>query len=159
MLNAEGLVERIKNRGVFIATPDAEYVRDLYRARAAIEPSGVKWGENIDVQALLDMTAEAFEAREAGDHLRVSAINQRFHGALVAGIGSPTLDEAMGNLLARMRLTFMRVLPEYPRVHDDHVEGNARIVRLIADGQREKAAVEIHDSLLATCERILHYLP
>lgn len=159
MLHSEGLVERIKNRGVFIATPTSEYVRDLYLARAAIEPAGVKWGRNIDPAALLAMTQDAIAAKAKGDTAAVSAINQRFHRAIVASIGSPTLDETMGNLLAQMRLTFLLVLPQYPNIHNDHVEGNARIAQLIADGEREKAATEIHDSLLATLEQILKFLP
>lgn len=159
MLHSEGLVERIKNRGVFIATPNADYVRDLYRARAAIEPSAVRWGEGIDSKALVEMTRSAIAARDAGDAAEVSAINQRFHRALVAAIGSPTLDKTMGNLLAQMRLTFLLVLPEYPRIHDDHVDVNARVARLIDEGDREEAATLIRDSLLRTCRAILHYLP
>src|SRR5690625_6289940 len=36
-LAAERLVERIPNRGVFIATPDTDYVKDLYLARMRSE--------------------------------------------------------------------------------------------------------------------------
>lgn len=39
-LAAEQLLVRIPNRGVFIATPDVEYIMDLYRARAIIKPAG-----------------------------------------------------------------------------------------------------------------------
>ena len=41
-LAAERLVERIPHRGVFIATPDAAYIRDLFAARAAIEPAAAR---------------------------------------------------------------------------------------------------------------------
>lgn len=43
-LAAERIVERIPNRGVFLAMPDADYIRDLFAARAAIEPAAVRWG-------------------------------------------------------------------------------------------------------------------
>ncbi len=44
-LTSERLVERIPNRGVFIATPDTDYVKDLYLARMALEHAGVLWGD------------------------------------------------------------------------------------------------------------------
>ena len=47
-LAAERIVERIPNRGVFLATPDADYIRDLFAARAAIEPAAVRWGAFAD---------------------------------------------------------------------------------------------------------------
>lgn len=52
-LAAEQLLVRIPNRGVFIATPDVDYIVDLYRARAIIEPAGALWGESLDVSYLL----------------------------------------------------------------------------------------------------------
>lgn len=154
-LTAERLVERIPNRGVFIATPDRAYIQDLFRARAAIEPSGVLWGDFSDAAALVELTesARAFAAR--GEHQEVSNINQRFHRALVAALGSPTLDEQMGNLLARMRLTFLLVIPRYPLLHADHIDGNVELAGLIARGERLAAADLSHATLRATCDKIL----
>ena len=105
-LAAERLVERIPHRGVFIATPDAAYIRDLFAARAAIEPAAARWGAFADAPSLISLASSAFECARRDKHQEVSSINQRFHQALVAGLGSPTLDEQMSNLLARMRLTF-----------------------------------------------------
>lgn len=52
-LAAERLVERIPHRGVFIATPDAAYIRDLFAARAAIEPAAARWGAFADAPSLI----------------------------------------------------------------------------------------------------------
>ncbi|WP_459588066.1 GntR family transcriptional regulator [Corynebacterium camporealensis] len=157
-LTAERLVERIPNRGVFIATPDADYVQDLYRARAAIEPSGVRWGYFPNPEELVELTQSAIPHALRGEHQMVSSINQRFHRKLVASLDSPTLDEEMGNLLARMRLTFLLVIPLYPRLHADHIDGNIELAKLIAAGKREEAAELSHDSLERTCVRILDIL-
>ena len=54
MLTAEGLCERIPNRGVFLATPTPEFVTDTFRARAAIEPAALLWGPDLDVDRLDD---------------------------------------------------------------------------------------------------------
>ncbi|HAT1132648.1 GntR family transcriptional regulator [Corynebacterium striatum] len=154
-LAAQRLVERIPNRGVFIATPDADYVRDLFIARAAIEPSGVLWGEFADPAALIELVTSARAAQENGEDQEVSNINQRFHRALVASLNSPTLNAQMNNLLARMRLSFLLVIPRYPTLHAEHIEGNIRLAQLIADGKREEAAALLHDSLLRTCKTML----
>lgn len=157
-LAAERIVERIPNRGVFLATPDADYIRDLFAARAAIEPAAVQWGAFADAPSLVTLTSSAFDYAARGEHQEVSAINQRFHRTLVAALGSPTLNEQMDNLLARMRLTFLLAIPRYPQLHADHIQGNITLATLIADGKRHEAAALAHDSLMNTCEKILAVL-
>ena len=157
-LAAERIVERIPNRGVFLATPDADYIRDLFAARAAIEPAAVRWGTFADAPSLVTLTSSAFDYAARGEHQEVSAINQRFHRTLVAALGSPTLNEQMENLLARMRLTFLLAIPRYPQLHADHIQGNITLATLIADGKRLEAATLSHDSLMNTCEKILAVL-
>lgn len=157
-LAAERIVERIPNRGVFLATPDADYIRDLFAARAAIEPAAVRWGAFADAPSLVSLTSSAFDYAARGEHQEVSAINQRFHRTLVAALGSPTLNEQMDNLLARMRLTFLLAIPRYPQLHADHIQGNITLATLIADGKRQEAAMLSHDSLMNTCEKILAVL-
>lgn len=155
MLAAERIVDRIPHRGVFIAVPDADFVTDLYRARAAIEPAGALWGQFLDAEALVALTDDAAQALGRGDIEVIGGINQRFHRELVASVGSATLDSEMGSLLARMRLAFLEVLPHDPTLHADHVDGNAHVARLLADGKRDEAARTLHDSLLGTCKRIV----
>ena len=157
-LAAERIVERIPNRGVFLATPDADYIRDLFAARAAIEPAAVRWGAFADASSLVTLTSSAFDYAARGEHQEVSAINQRFHRTLVAALGSPTLNEQMDNLLARMRLTFLLAIPRYPQLHADHIQGNITLATLIADGKRLEAATLAHASLMNTCEKILAVL-
>ena len=157
-LAAERIVERIPNRGVFLATPDADYIRDLFAARAAIEPAAVRWGAFADAPSLVTLTSSAFDYAARGEHQEVSAINQRFHRTLVAALGSPTLNEQMDNLLARMRLTFLLAIPRYPQLHADHIQGNITLATLIADGKRDEAATLTYDSLMNTCSKILAVL-
>jgi len=147
-LASERLVERIPHRGVFIAVPDTEYVKDLYLARMALEHAGVLWGEFPAAERLVELTSSARRYADSGDPQAVSNINQRFHRALVASLGSATLDEQMQNLLARMRLTFLLVLPRLPEFHYDYIDSNVRLATLIAAGEREEAATVSRDSLL-----------
>ena len=55
-LAAERIVERIPNRGVFLTMPDADYIRDLFAARAAIEPAAVRWGAFADAPSLVTLS-------------------------------------------------------------------------------------------------------
>lgn len=147
-LAAERLVERIPNRGVFIATPNTDYVKDLYLARMALEHAGVLWGDFPAADRLVELASSARRFVESGDDQAVSSINQRFHRALVASLGSETLDEQMSSLLARMRLTFLLALPHLPDIHTEHVEDNVRLATLIAAEEREEAAAVSRASLL-----------
>lgn len=162
LLSAEQVVERIPNRGVFIATPTAESVIDLYRARIALETAGVKWGQYLDAEAVLRITSRAQSAvdNDAKNLFEIiTEANQRFHRELVAASGSATLLQEMDNLLARMRLTFLFVLPDYPSVHLDRVAPNACIAQLLAEGARDEAVELLHEQLSLTCNLILDALP
>ena len=79
MLTSEGLCERIPNRGVFLATPSPDFVTDTYRARAAIEPAALLWGEELDVDRLEELNTEAREAIAQDDDDLLTAVNQAFH--------------------------------------------------------------------------------
>lgn len=161
MLAAEQLVERIPHRGVFIATPSADFVIDLYRARIALETAGAQWGTHLDATALVQLTSEAvaaLDADEEGCFDTISTINQQFHRGIVAASGSETLNREMDNLLARMRLTFLFVLPDYPSVHRDRVRPNAHIAQLLAAGERAQAVELLYEQLSSTCQMILEAL-
>ncbi|KHO30024.1 GntR family transcriptional regulator [Corynebacterium minutissimum] len=153
MLAAERIVERISHRGVFIATPDEDFVRDLYLARAAIEPAAARYGTFPDPGELVSLT----ESAVLSDAPR-PLLNQRFHQKLVAGLGSPTLDRTMSHLLARMRLTFLLTLERYPQIHDNHVQPNIELAHLIAQGERDAAADACRADLMRAMDSILRVL-
>lgn len=153
MLAAERIVERIPHRGVFIATPDEDFVRDLYLARAAIEPAAARYGTFPDPGELVRLTESAVL-----DDAPRPLLNQRFHQQLVAGLGSPTLDRTMSHLLARMRLTFLLTLERYPQIHDNHVQPNIELAKLIAQGERDAAADACRADLMRAMNSILRIL-
>ena len=154
-LAAEQLLVRIPNRGVFIATPDVEYIVDLYRARAIIEPAGALWGESLDVYYLLSVTHNSIVSLRTGDLEALDENNQKFHRALVTAAGSHTLNQEMNNLLARIRLSWLQVSPSYPSLHSKNVEENAKIAELLASGQRYETAELVRTNLMINLYRIL----
>lgn len=158
MLAAEGVVERIPYRGVFLVTPTPADVDDLYRVRATVEPACLLWGDDPDTAELQGIVAEARESLEGGDLAAVAACNQRFHRRIVATSGAPSLAEFSDRMLARMRLVFLLVTRFEPDFHADYVEQNARVTELVAAGDREDAAETLRESLLATAQRIIAIL-
>lgn len=69
--------------------------------------------------------------------------------------GSQTLNQEMNNLLARMRLSWLQVLPSYPSLHSKNVEENAKIAKPLASVQRYEAAELVHTNLMINLHRIL----
>ncbi|QRP97197.1 GntR family transcriptional regulator [Corynebacterium sp. FDAARGOS 1242] len=153
MLAAERIVERIPHRGVFIATPDEDFVRDLYLARAAIEPAAARYATFPDPGELVRLTESAVLSDAP-----LPLLNQRFHQQLVAGLGSSTLERTMSHLLARMRLTFLLTLERYPQIHDNHVQPNIELAHLIARGERDAAADACRADLMRAMDSILRVL-
>ncbi|MGP5622474.1 GntR family transcriptional regulator [Candidatus Corynebacterium faecigallinarum] len=158
-LAAEGIIDRIPHRGVFITSPTAADVLSLFRARAVVEPGAVLWGAELDVDALdrIVSTAEAAETADVESVDSAAAIalaNQEFHRALVGAAGSALLDEEMDRLLARMRLVFLAVERVRPNLHGDFVAVNRQIVTMLRDGDRDAAAAMLRASLVETGETL-----
>ncbi|HCT14027.1 GntR family transcriptional regulator [Corynebacterium nuruki] len=149
-LAADGIVDRIPNRGVFIASPTAAEILDLYRARAVIEPGALLWGDAPDVDALDRIVADAEVSSDSGASSSVALANQAFHRTIVAAAGSALLNEEMDRLLARMRLVFLTVEQVRPALHSDFVPVNRRIVELLRTGDRAGAAEALRASLVET---------
>lgn len=161
-LAAEGIIDRIPHRGVFITSPTAADVLSLFRARAVVEPGAVLWGTELDVDAL-DRIVSTAEAAETADVESVDSVdsaaaialaNQEFHRALVGAAGSALLDEEMDRLLARMRLVFLAVERVRPNLHGDFVAVNRQIVTMLRDGDRDAAAAMLRASLVETGETL-----
>ncbi|HIW91289.1 MAG TPA: GntR family transcriptional regulator [Candidatus Corynebacterium avicola] len=157
-LAADGIVDRIPNRGVFIASPTAEDILSLFRARAVVEPGAVLWGSGLDVDALDRIVTEA-ESAESVESAEIALANQEFHRTLVAAAGSGVLDEEMDRLLARMRLVFLTVERVRPNLHEDFVAVNRQIVTLLQADDRAGAASVLRTSLVETGESLAATVP
>lgn len=153
-LAADGIVDQIPHRGVFIASPTADTIRDLYRARAVVEPGALLWGLDLDVDALDRIVLDTESAVAADDSAPVAASNQAFHRTIVEAAGSLLLDEEMDRVLARMRLVFLTAEREWPTLHGEFVSVNRRIVSLLRAGDRAGAAEALRASLVDTGEAL-----
>jgi DNA-binding GntR family transcriptional regulator len=157
MLSIESVVTRFPNRGVFVAAPDADAVREIYRVRRMLEPAALLWGPGLDLERLDVVVAGAREAKARGDVPEMAAANQAFHEALMAMSGSRQLQQMMERVLAEMRLVFHAMSGE-PDFHTRYVEENAGLVELLRAGRRPEAAEALRGYLDAAEAELLAHL-
>lgn len=138
VLDNELIITRIPNRGVFVASPGAEGVKEIYGVRRMIEPAALLWGPQLNVEALAAVVVDARAALADGDIARMADANQCFHEELVRATGSEYLQELMARVLARMRLVF-HAMSDAPDFHSHYVELNASLVDLLKAGRRREA--------------------
>ena len=158
MLTAEGLCERIPNRGVFLATPSPEFVTDTFRARAAIEPAALLWGPDLDVERLEELNNEARVAIEEEDDDLFIAVNQAFHHVVLAAMGSKTLGDTMDQLDAFLRLATLPILERDPAFNRRFIEVNEHIVELVQSGDRQAASDYLQVQLMKQAEAIIEMI-
>jgi DNA-binding GntR family transcriptional regulator len=160
-LVAERVLVREPHRGLFVARPDREAVRDVYRARRIIEPGAVRAGEAADdarIAAVRHAVDEGHRAAADGRWDDLASANQHFHRALVALAGSARLDQQMALLLAEMRLVF-HGMPGVREFHEPYLERNAQICTLLEAGERATAADAVAEYLGAAEEHLLREYP
>ncbi|MHA7178018.1 GntR family transcriptional regulator [Arthrobacter sp. Sr24] len=157
VLAHELIVTRIPNRGVFVASPDADSVKEIYAVRRMIEPAAVLWGQQLNVQALAEIVVGARTARAAGDTAAMADANQGFHEELVRATGSEHLQELMTRVLAQMRLVF-HAMSDAPDFHSHYVELNGSLVTLLEEDKREEAAQALRSYLDRAEAELLEHL-
>ena len=152
-LTSQRLLTYVQNRGVFVATPDAEAVIDIYRVRSVIQRGAVQMATRGH-PAFARMHALVLQGREYGaseDWRRVGTINMEFHRAMVSLCDSPRLSSAFDLVLAELRLAFGQ-LDEGAHLHAPYVSLNENLLTAIESGNAMDAVAEL-DAYLLKSER------
>jgi len=153
-LASEHVVVRLANRGVFVARPSADDIREMYRVRRFLEPAALLWSPAGDTAPLHAAVARAREAREAGLVSDMADANQKFHAAVVALTGSERLVLQMTQVLAEMRLVFHSMVAD-AGFHAPYINENARMIDLFDAGSRAEAAEVMGDYLYRAEQQLL----
>ncbi len=153
----EGLLEYVRNRGVFVVRLGADDVSDIYLARGVIERAAAetlmdRGDEAVDAElaSLLDRMAAAAEVK---DWHRLSDLDIRFHVAIVAASHSPRLVRMFDTLMAETRMCLAALEPAYPRPQDIVEEHRAMYESLAA--KRHDEALKRIDAHMARARRKL----
>jgi DNA-binding GntR family transcriptional regulator len=146
LLVAEGLATREPNRGVSIASPDPESVRDVSTARAVLETAGVRnWGDATDAarEEVRRALAEYEDAVAANaSYQEINQRHLRIHLSLVGLTGSPRLVAMAESIVAELRL----VLAQIDRVRRnarDQAGSHHHLLDLLESGDIDAAVAEL----------------
>lgn len=137
-LVAEGLAVREPNRGVSVATPRAESVRDVCRARWVLEGAGVQaWADaDDDRRKRVRHTLEAYTSavRAGASYEELNERHLAFHVSLVELTGSPRLVQMAESLMDELKLALAQVDRIHRNAHDQ-ADSHERLVMLLEDGR------------------------
>jgi DNA-binding GntR family transcriptional regulator len=138
LLVAEGLATREPNRGVSVASPDPDSVRDVSRARAVLETAGIQHWPTAGEEAR-DAVRHALDAyeRAVADNAPYQELNQRhlaIHLSLVGLTESP-------------RLVAMAEVDRVRRNARDQAGSHHHLLDLLESGDVAAAVAELGDHL------------
>jgi DNA-binding GntR family transcriptional regulator len=108
-LTAEGLVVTVPQKGAVVYSPSADEARDLYAVRAALEALTVRRFIERASQTQHDLlrgTVTRLEVDVAGgaDMHQLLRTKDLFYQELLAGAASPTVEQILAGVQARVRL-------------------------------------------------------
>lgn len=161
VLVAEGLATREPNRGVSVAEPRAESVRDVCRARWVLEGAGVRrWCEASEEQRdLVRSTLAAYTTavREEASYQELNERHLAFHVSLVGLTGSPRLVAMQGNLVVELKVALAQVERINRNAHDQ-ADTHVALVRLLEHGDTGGASEFLREHLAHAEEEIVEAL-
>ena len=150
MLVAEGLADRVPNRGTQVRRLDLEQVRDVCQARVVIETAGIRrWNDADDslrhdvrraLRAFSDLTNSDYSAAE------FTAAHLDIHRALSALTGSERLVAVAESLHAEVRLALAHVDRARGNA-TDQVHSHADLLSLLEKSDLDAAADELAEHL------------
>ncbi|GAB3243187.1 GntR family transcriptional regulator [Nocardioides dilutus] len=151
VLVAEGLAIREPNRGVAVASPEADSVHDVCCARLVLEGAGVRaWAEATEEQRAEVRTTLAAYIGAIQAEASYQELNERhldFHVSLVGLTGSPRLLAMQQNLVLELKLALAQVDRMRRNAHDQ-AGTHAALVQLLEEGRLDAA----YDFLVAHLE-------
>ena len=153
VLGEQGLVNHIPQRGVSVASPNTSDVIDIYRVRRHIECSVLANApkNHPGAEGMRRAVETAHSAAAADDWLQVGTVNMAFHNALVSLSDSSRLMRSFGNVLAELRLAFLKV-EVLDFLHAPFVERNQEVLDAYLSESPGAAAAKL-DAYLGDSER------
>ena len=161
MLVAEGLATREPNRGVSVASPDPESVRDVSRARTVLETAGLQhWPTASEDARNAVRRALADYEQAVADGASYQELNQRhlaIHLSLVGLTESPRLVAMAESIVAELRLALAQI-DRVRRNARDQAGSHHHLLDLLDSGDIDGAVAELADHLGGAEDAIIERL-
>ena len=151
LLTQERIAVHEVHRGVAVRQLSAAEVRDIYAVRALLEKGAAVRAGTLtpdEITRLQGIAASAEAAVQLGDAKAVQTLNAEFHRQLVGLLGNPRLDQLFEQLLGEIRL----ILTGFIGRDQQWPQRNARLVQLLADGDRRGFEEELAHYLQDSCD-------
>lgn len=141
-LGHKNLVEIRRNRGAFVAQPSVREAREVFEARALLEPrtahSAALRAKARDVRELQRHIAQEHAAMEAGQYGRAVYLSGEFHLAIAEMADQSTIARFIQSLIARSSL----IVALYWRRRDALCESHAHHALVDAIAANDGALAE-----------------
>ena len=144
ILEAEGLLQHSLHRGVIVPELSPGRIADVFKARKALEFSGV---HAINLAAgghvVISQMEDAVERmRTSRDDTELAAADLDYHSSVVAAVGSRMIDDLYRNIQAQLRLTRAWALRTRGNA-DLMAKTHIALVGLLREGRTDEAAKEL----------------
>jgi DNA-binding GntR family transcriptional regulator len=148
MLQAEGLVEAVPNRGAVVCSHDAEDLEDMYQLRALLEGHAARRAAtNITDETVAGLWAscDRFEALADGDVKELVKENLVFHNAILEASGSKRVAQLVAKLieLPLVYRSYIWYSPDQRRISLHYHRQIARALEA-RDGERAELVMKEH---------------
>ena len=158
LLVAEGLADRVPNKGTQVRRLDRDQVHDVCQARMVIETAGVRRWNEADESLRSDVrrALEEFADLTRGEYTpaEFTAAHLAIHRALSALTGSERLVAVAESLHAEVRLALAHVDRARGNA-TEQVHSHADLLMLLEKGDLEAAADELAEHLGGAEESML----
>lgn len=149
-LVAEGLADRVPNKGTQVRALDPEAIHDVGRARTVIEMAGLERWPAASEQARARVRAALAEFARVADTgasaAELTAAHLAIHAALAGLTESPRLEAMADTLYTEIKLALASV-DRIRRNAGEQVHSHAGLVELLEAGRTEEAAAELRHHL------------
>ena len=150
VLVADGLAVREPNRGVAVASPDPDSIRDVCRARAVLEGAGVRrWpvaAEELRDHVRTSLDTYTSAVRAGGTYQELNERHLDFHVSLVGLTGSERLVHMAEALVVELKLALAQVDRIRRNAHDQ-ADSHTHLVQLLERGDVDAASAYLGQHL------------
>jgi DNA-binding GntR family transcriptional regulator len=162
LLQAEGLVENLPNRGAFVATLSRSELAELVMLRDLLDPIAMSAGvERVDatsLQLLELLVREMEESVAAGQYGKLSPLSRRFQFTIYELSGLPVLVGVISGLRDRFT-TYGRLCVHSPEYVRRSLEDHAAILAACRDRDGKRAGEVMRRHLQLASEYLDEHLP